>query len=68
MILFRTAFDEDFAAQTSDEVEVELDRHQDPITTKFLKGTWGERMTYELAETNNWDIISNSISLSKASL
>jgi hypothetical protein len=27
MILFRTAFDEDFAAQTSDEIEVELDRH-----------------------------------------
>ena len=53
---YRTLYAEDFAAQTSDEIVAELDSHFHPITAKFLKGLWGERMMEELAEANNWEI------------
>ena len=59
MMLFRMNFAEDFAVQTSAEIEAELDSHFHPATAKFLKGLWGERMINELAEANNWAIASN---------
>jgi hypothetical protein len=61
MMQYRTAFAEDFAVQTSVEIEAELDSHFHPATAKFLKGLWGERMINELAEANNWAIASNAL-------
>lgn len=58
MVNYRNAFAEDFATQTSDDIEAELDSHFHPTTANFLKGLWGERMMTELAEANNWQIAS----------
>ena len=58
---YRTSYAEDFATQTSDEIGAELDSHFHPITAKFLKGLWGERMMEELAEANNWEIAGSAL-------
>jgi hypothetical protein len=58
---FRQTFAEDFAEQTSTDIESELDSHFIPTTAKYLKGLWGERMIAELAEANNWQIASTAL-------
>ena len=63
MNTYREAFAEEFAEQTSADIEAELDSNFHPITAKFLKGLWGDRMMNDLAEANNWAIASNALGL-----
>ena len=56
---YKDAYSEDFAAQTSEEIEAELDSHFNPIVAKYLKDLWAVKQLTELAEANNWEITSN---------
>ncbi|GFH55030.1 hypothetical protein CTEN210_11506 [Chaetoceros tenuissimus] len=58
---FRRAFAEDFANQTSKEIEAELDSHFTPETATYLKGLWADRMLTDLADAENWEIASSAL-------
>ena len=60
---YRGYFAEDFATQTSDDIEAELNTQFHPDTAKYLKGIWADRMLVELAEANNWAIASSVLGL-----
>ena len=60
---FRANFAEDFATQTSDEIEAELDSHFHPATAKYLKYLWADITFAKLAEANNWGIASSVLAL-----
>ena len=59
--IFRRAFAEDFANQTSKEIEAELDSHFTPETATYLKGLWADRMLTDLADAENWEIASSTL-------
>ena len=59
---FRQAFAEDFASQTSAEIEEELDSHFNPKTANFLKQLWAERTFNEIVEANDWQITGSVLS------
>ena len=60
---YKDAYSEDFAAQTSEEIEAELDSHFHPIAAKNLKDLWAVKQLTELAEANNWEITSNILAV-----
>jgi len=60
---YRGYFAEDFAIQTSDDIEAELNSQFHPDTAKYLKGIWADRMLVDLAEANNWAIASSVLGL-----
>lgn len=63
---YDSEFTNNFAQQTSEDIERELDSHFHPITARFLKIKWGEIALMELAEANGWAVA--SLGLSTASL
>ena len=60
---YTATYSEDFAAQTSEEIEAELDSHFNPIVAKYLKDLWAVKQLTELAEANNWEITSNILAV-----
>jgi hypothetical protein len=60
---YQQAFAEDFAGQTSNFVNDEINRHYHPDTALFLKKVWAEAQFAELAEQNAWEVVDFSLTV-----
>jgi len=58
---YREMFADNFADQTSREIEQELDSHFNPETARFIKKSWADMAMQELAEANGWVIASTAL-------
>jgi hypothetical protein len=56
---YARAVSDDFATQTSKEINAEIDRRFIPEVARFLKETWGDMQLAEMAEANHWGIAQN---------
>jgi len=60
---YKEGFANDFAGQTSNDINNELNRKFNPTTAQFLKETWAEYALNELAEAEAWQIASTTLGL-----
>ena len=56
---FLDAFVEDFAGQTSQAIERQIDEKFHPGTARFIKESWATVQLEEMKEAENWNIASN---------